>query len=765
MSARKSIAAAAAIVLSVLTAMPVSLHGALVCAKAGKPAAEIVIPENADPTVKLAADELQLWIAKISGAKLAIVKAEDPAKAQIVLDPASKNYPADKAKFQDNDGFSVREKGNKVYLNAGRSKGILNGVFQLLYRNSDIIWARPDETFGTIFTPDPDLTLKQTDFIDIPAFILRGWQMGRRNAEANNIWQVRNRSNWIAMDVKDPLKKVYGCWLEYGGGHNIVSVYIPEHKYFKTHPEFYPLKNGKRLVPHEHKALVQLCFTNPELVKTFISEVDARIKANPQFDTYRIMIEDQRNLCECPECMKPIRLPDGKTVDPKDPAFRSTQFFMMLNQIARYVKEKYPSKRILTFAYMFTLIPPACPVESNIDISFCPISKNSKHPITAKENEKTLERFSRWSKLTKNITWREYYGLCGDFPRPIDVVAFADWQYVNKHGSIRTYSEMRADADAPGQITRSWDVNSLYFWMLTQGCWNPCRDVKALRKEFLTRVYGKAADDVAEYYRLIEEQWFKIPGRSIWNDVANTNWKTHVLETGIVPQCRAALDRAAKKVDKPNGKKMLAALRKNFESYVDLANNRRVTAIKTASVPEFDPDFKSGDWTKAPAAEQFNLNTSLKRHPDKTEMRLLYDEKNLYVGIKCDVPDVSKMLYRKPVKGEKVFPWGEGFEIYLNADGGKTVQVVTDPSGNRFSNVPRSKWTAQVKITDHGWSALVTIPWKAVTADPAKAKELKGMFIRQFMRAKKEGEAPWRAAVLFSGRRKKLSDFCKVELN
>ena len=751
-------------VLVCLAGLPVMLHADLVCAKAGKPAAEIVIPAQADATVELAAKELQHGIHQISGADLPVVKAEDPAKAQIVLDPASKNYPEDKAKFQGNDGFSVREKNGKVYLNAGCSKGILNGVFQLLYRNSDIIWARPDETFGTVFTPNPDLTLTRTDFIDIPAFILRGWQMGRRDPAANNLWQVRNRANWIAMSSEDPLKKTYGCWLEYGGGHNIVSVYIPENKYFKTHPEFYPLKNGKRMVPHEHKALVQLCFTNPELVKTFIKEVDDRVKAHPQYTTYRIMIEDQRNLCECPECMKPIQLPGGKTVDPKDPAFRSTQFFMFLNQIARHFSEKYPDKRILTFAYIFTVIPPACQVEPNIDISFCPISKNSKHTITEPQNKKTLDQFTRWSSLTKNITWREYYGLCGDFPRPIDVIALADWQYVNKHGSIRTYSEMRADADAPGQITRSWDVNSMYFWVIMQGCWNPHRDAKELRREFLERVYGKAADDVAEYYRLIEEQWFKIPGRSIWNDVANTNWKTYVLATGIVPKCRAALEAAAKKVDKPNGVKMLERLRKNFEAYVDLANNRRVTAVKTSPVPEFDPEFKSGDWAKAPVADQFNLNTSLKRHPDRTELRLLYDEKNLYAGIKCGVPDVGKMLYRRPVKGEKVFPWGEGFEIFLSADGGKTVQVVTDPSGNRFSNAPKSKWTAQVKITDKGWSALVTIPWKAVTADPANAKELKGMFIRQFMRAKKEGEAPWRAAILFSGKRRKAADFCKVEL-
>ena len=61
------------------------------------------------------------------------------------------------------------------------------------------------------------------------------------------------------------------------------------------------------------------------------------------------------------------------------------------------------------------------------------------------------------------------------------------------------------------------------------------RDVKSMRKEFLIRVYGKAADDVAEYYRLIEEQWFQIPRPVDLECVACTNWKIHVFKTGIVP--------------------------------------------------------------------------------------------------------------------------------------------------------------------------------------------------------------------------------------
>ena len=767
MSARKQFAAAA-MILSLLTTLPASLHGALVCAKAGKPAAEIVIPAKADETVTAAAEELQLWIEKISGAKLPIVRQEQPGKAQIVLDPASINYPADKAKFKGNDGYSVREKDGRVYLNAGCSKGVLNGVFRMLYKNTDIIWARPDTEIGTVFTKNPDLTLTKTDYIDIPAFRLRGWQMSRTNQSAGNFWQMRNGTNWcVAPFDRFPLKAKYGYEMEYGGGHNIVHRYITEKKYFQSHPEFFPMKDGQRMRPGAIKNSVQLCFTNQEMIKAFIKEFDAAIRANPQYGIYRVGIEDNHNVCNCPECLKPIRLPDGKTVDPKDPSFRSTQFFLFLDQVARHVRKNFPDKRIRAFAYFFTFPPPACPIEPNIDILFCPISKNSKSLLTSEESKTMRERFLGWTKLTKNLIWREYFGLCGDFPRPIDAVAIPDWQYVRKFGVDRTYSEMRGDYQINGEAGSSWDFNSLYFWCITQACWDLDRGVKALRKDFLTRVYGKAADDVEEFYRLIEEQWFKIPGHSTWRDTPNVNWKKYVVLTGIVPQCRAALERAAGKVDKENGRKMLERMRKAFEQYAAMPLSHEIRAVRADGAPDFDPNFQSGTWAECPPSDQFFRNTSKQPHRDRTEVRLLYDRKNLYVGIRCWYKNVKKMPYRQHIEGEKVFPWGEGFEIFLTGNWPKKrkpVQVVTDPSGNRFSSGPKVNWTAKSLITKTGWSALVTIPWEGLNIDPTKQKELKGLFVRHYQRAPKEGGASVKVAVLFSGARHREETFCNIKL-
>lgn len=713
-------------------------QAAIPLAKNGIPQAEILIDSQSSPTVKYAAEELQHWVKEISGAKLPIVHRPGEMPFRIILDVNPKSFPNDLTKMSNNDGYAVRTIDNTVHIFGSCPKGVLNGVFKMLFKNTDIIWARPNVEFGTIFSKNTNLKLTKTDYIDIPVYSLRGWQMIRHMP--SEIWQIRNGSNWSAAFITyNPKWAKFGMINEFGGGHNLVSTYIPEKKYYANHPEFYPMIDGKRVKPSSFNTLCQLCFTNQDLVNTFIKELDERIKTNPNYSTYRIMIEDNYNLCNCPECVKPIKLPNGKTVSPKDKNFRSTQFFMWLNQIARHMKNKYPGKRILTFGYFFTAIPPACPVESNISISFCPISKNNKAVMNSSENATWNKKFLDWTKNGTKLTWREYFGLVGPFPRPIDVIAMSDWKYANKHGVNRTYSEMNADSPVKNMY-ESWNVNSLYFWVVANGSWNPYQSVKTMRKEFLERVYGPAADDVGEFYRIIEDGWFKSGGHSSWNDLSISSWKSSVIKYGTEKACRNALERAAGKVTNPNGKKMLAALRNTFEKYIvyskDSISTLGVKKVKTT--PVFNPDFNTGEWLEAEVGEKFFMTNGAKPL-EKTAVRLLYDDSNLYIGVKCFNRNPGKAFARPAGQPRDKWPAGEKFEFslgWINSQGKNySYQIVFDINGNLYDKCNGDlKWNGKFKvlrkITNNGWSALITIPFKVINLDLESLNKTNIKFIR-----------------------------------
>ena len=746
-----------------LISFSLTVYAGIPLAKDGKTTAEIIIDKNSDKVVKFAASEFQHWVKEISGAKLPVVSKPGKMRYKIFLQVNPSLFKTDIEKMRGSDGYAVRQQGNNLYIFASKSKGILNGVFKLLFKNTDIIWARPNTEFGTIFSKNPNLILTKTDYIDIPVYILRGWQMiGPRNHIPSELWQIRNGCNWSAATINyNPMYKKFGNILEYGGGHNLVSRYITKKKYFKTHPDFFSLIDGKRI---SARKITQLCFTNPKMTKAFIKELNAKIKKNPDYDTYRIMIEDNHNVCNCTKCLEAIKLKNGKIINKKDKAFRSTQFFMWLNKIAKYMQKHYPGKQILTFAYFFTEVPPYCKVEPNISISFCPIFKNSKATMESKTNTKTRKKLTGWLKITKNITLREYFGLTAPFPRPIDRIAVADWQYANKMGVDKTYSEIYADAIGSRMNgIKTWDLNSLYFWTMTCATWNPYQNLNKLRKEFLKRVYGKAAPEVEKFYSLLEKKWFEAGGNSTWRDTALHSWKEC---KDVEEQCRDLLKEAARKVSNENGRKMLFALTRTFKEQIQRVEQSRIFAGKVSGKPTFDPDFNSGEWIKTSGADKFFVRK--KSYKDKTIVKMLYDNQNLYIGIKCYYKNVKNMRYRTAQPGKRVFPNGEGIEIFLAKKDAREKaywQVVVDPSGNRYwRGLNLNQWLSKAKVTHDGWSAMFIIPWKSLKINPASTIKIKGAVIRQYLPSRKPGCAPTRYASLFQSFRHKPKTFFDIIL-
>lgn len=64
------------------------------------------------------------------------------------------------------------------------------------------------------------------------------------------------------ISYRNPGKRKWGNYInQFAFGHNISSLYLPPEKYFRKHPEYYSLVNGKR------KQWAQLCFTNREMEK------------------------------------------------------------------------------------------------------------------------------------------------------------------------------------------------------------------------------------------------------------------------------------------------------------------------------------------------------------------------------------------------------------------------------------------------------------------------------------------------------------------
>ena len=561
------------ILTSALMLMTLSA-GAFTVTEAGKPAAEIVIKADAAEPIATAAKELRHWIKEISGAELPVAKApSENIKRHIRLTCDSDvlaSFPDVAAKLAGNDGYAFKQRGDELFVLGSVPKGVLNGVYQLLFKNTDIIWARPNDEFGTLFTPNPNLVFNVTDFIDTPYFSMRGWQTRYGATEYEFIWAVRNLSSWTSWSPGQRKENdTYGMIKEMFFGHNITGMYITADKYYKSHPEFFPEIKGKRVDFNHAKRRPQLCFTNQEMIECFKKEFEYHVQRVPGCKIYGIFAEDNYELCQCAKCREDIKLANGRVLKYGDPDFQSTRFFQFLTPIAEFAKKRFPDILISTYAYFFTEIPPAIDVPDNVIILTCPIYKNVKFPMATPQNKETFDKLNGWLKKTDKIILYDYFGLTRKFPRPVDVSAAADYKYLHEHGVRLTHSEIMSDnfrrTDPEKDLGIAvWDCNSIYYWTMSQLVWNPYQDIDALRDEYLKRVFGPAAADVKEYLSYTETAWRASSQPSTWATDGDVSW-AKVAELGFVPKCRAALQRARGRKLSEKSRKMLERLALTFD--------------------------------------------------------------------------------------------------------------------------------------------------------------------------------------------------------
>lgn len=738
----------------VLTGISIMANAALPLTSGGKAEAEIIIDEKVHSSVKFAAEELQNFIEKISGAKVPVVNAPGNSKTRIYIGvPADSKlmrdllvkYKDDLEKLRDNDGYAVRTDKNNIYIFAANPKGVLNGAYNFLDRNSDIIWPRGLEPFDAIYSSNPNLEIKSSDYIDIPNFILRGWHIcsyPRQSHEPTELWMIRNRCNFIgASNVPELLERrqKHGFIIEFGGGHNLNSYLLPPAKYAEKHPDFYAMLDGKRR-PGGHS---QLCFSNDKMTKEVIQVLKGKIKEAPDFvKTFNVMIEDSWNLCECQECKKAIKLEDGIILSPDDEAFRSTQFFIFLNKVAEGVNKEYPDVRINSFGYYFTAVPPKIKLSPSINVRFCPYVKNDKE--TVENTPKWKKRTEEWVYITPNIIWREYYGCASGFPRPLSKIVAKDLQFISKLGVRRVFSEYIPDADTEKRkMTESWDASCMEFWIISNLYWNPYQDVDKLREKYITRTYHKAASAMSEYYRLIRDSWYGDSAPSHWNDDPVKSTGHYIIEKGLEEQCRNALEKAEQMASEPKIKQLVNRNKNYFETLIEKAKKQKtpslqVPFIQTDSYPDFD--FNKGVWTNASAIDDFKvMGSPEKKIQFKTFVKFFHDRKNLYIGVKCSDPS-PEALYSLPAgQNRDIWPKGDHIELFFdgdNAEKGGYYHLAFDFRGNiydarSFDKKWDGNWELKTRTLNDGWCAVAKIELKSLGIDINKKNTFKGLFYRK----------------------------------
>ena len=314
----------------------------LILARRGAPSAyAIVVPQNASPSQRYAAEELRDYTARMTGVTLPIRSAAEPLPAKRVEIVTS----GDKALGED--GFRLTARGEVLTIAASSVRGALYGAYELLERFGGVRWYSSwcekvpvRETFAV----PADL-----DDTQVPAFLMRlpFWYDVITHTE----YAARIRCNCTWRKIAP---KFGGDSYRFGGGlgccHTFAAL-VPIEKYGKTHPEYFAMRNGKRRVnppPDGVQWYVQLCLTNPDVLKIVVEGVKERIRRDPGARFYGVSQNDNWNFCQCPKCA---------AVDAEEESHAGT-VVRFVNAVAAEVEKEFPDVTIETLAYQFSRKPP-----------------------------------------------------------------------------------------------------------------------------------------------------------------------------------------------------------------------------------------------------------------------------------------------------------------------------------------------------------------------------------------------------------------------
>lgn len=472
-----------------LSAVPIFL------VESGQPKSTIVIPVVASPTVNKAANELRVYLEKMSGARIPIVNEGGPINGTRIDVGATQmnrsQLPADFANAPER--IWIKTSGQNLSVCGGGDRGTLFAVYRLL-EELGCRWWTPDIEF---VPHQSRISVEQLAIDTRPAFMWRVFN-GK-----NESWGLKLGLNGFY--TAEAAETNGGClfWPKLARGVHSYYQIIPTETYFSKHPEWYPLLGDKRM-PTD--LFHQLCVTAPGLADEFASNVIRAIDNDPDVPIISISPNDGMRWCECDACRTLDRKLSGNRMTQlgfnKKRTFVGDRVFWFANEVARRVAKKYPDKKLLVLAYLnYTEPPDTIRPEPNIIPFLCHSAPaDYSRPINDPGSEANREFntfLTRWLKKTPDLMFYSYVSksMWWRLPRPVLHIFATDIKYLHQLGVRRYYCQ---------SSLRAWDLDGPLYYVIAKLLWDPSANPDTIAHEWIHGMFGPAGTAMEEFYANVE---------------------------------------------------------------------------------------------------------------------------------------------------------------------------------------------------------------------------------------------------------------------
>ena len=220
-----------------------AVSGELVLAENGQSAYKIVLADNASPSTRHGAEELQMFLEQMTGAKLPIISDQQPPGTKEIMlgDNAHLRKLGVAIDFTalGREGYVIRTVGEHLVIAGGALRGNMYGVYGFLEDHLGCRWFAPGVSRIPKF---PRLAISLIDDHQVPVLEYREPYVYECS---DGDWCARNRMN----SGFGQLDEKHGGKVAWGDGffcHTFGNRLVTPAQYFDKHPEYFALVKGKR---------------------------------------------------------------------------------------------------------------------------------------------------------------------------------------------------------------------------------------------------------------------------------------------------------------------------------------------------------------------------------------------------------------------------------------------------------------------------------------------------------------------------------------
>lgn len=511
---------------------------------ARRPAAVIVLPDEAPAVVRYAADELVYHVQRATGAVLPIVLESSPAPAsgsRIVLgDTQAARQAGMASRTLQPETFILRTAEQAVFIVGGDGSGdplepatfggTLFGVYEWLERDLGIRWLWPGE-LGIQVPRTPTVAARDVNTTVAPAFFQRntrgglsfkgthpelGFSPAAAAAYAHD-QAVFLRRHRMGRGIRLSYHHAFTDWWK---------------KYGAEHPEWFQLVHGKR-GPTRPGASYSMCVSNPEFRHEIIALWRRQRAANPDLHFVNAVENGIMGLCECDACRAwdgptPVDFlkyypPRSKVIGSRFVTDRYVRFWLELQREAAQID---PAATVVVYNYFNYFAPPTPGMRLNRQILVGSYPSAGWFPRSADEHAWFKQQWADWQQTGARLFSRSNYCLDGYTMPLIYAHQFADeFQWQAAHGMEAT------DYDA---ITGQWAAQGPNLYVLLRLQTRPTAPVDQLLAEYYGG-FGAAAPAVKAYFEFWER--FALDQRTTLNAQYEDNtsrWRAFAVAAHVV---------------------------------------------------------------------------------------------------------------------------------------------------------------------------------------------------------------------------------------